>query len=48
VLDHFIAEAALLQVALKRPVTPAPHPLRAVASVPLFIDDPGDPDAAVP
>jgi hypothetical protein len=37
----------LLEVALQRLVTPAPHALRAVAGVPFFIDDPGDPDAEV-
>src|SRR6202042_533904 len=47
VLDHFIAEAPLLEVALQRLVTPAPHALPAVASIPFFIDDPGDPDAEV-
>lgn len=34
-------------MALQRLVTPAPHALRAVASVPFFIDDSGDPDAEV-
>ena len=37
----------MFEVALQRLVTPAPHALRAVASVPFFIDDPGDPDAEV-
>src|ERR1017187_3984815 len=43
VLDHFIAEASLLQVTLERLVTPAPDPLATTVSVPAPIDDPPDP-----
>ena len=43
VFDHLIAEPALLQMALKRLVAPAPNPFGSDSAVPGFVDHPGDP-----
>jgi len=37
----------LLKVAIQRLIPPAPDAFRALASVPLFVENPGDPDSQV-